>query len=351
MTQATASTATAPAIQGNAFTQTVRLTGWVLFSARRRIMSKVLGGVLLGLFVVIVALVVVAYAVTANSPVNEQNCTSAPVTATESSGGGTTVNGPPPEQCQPLTPAEQQQVRQQRLESVREPVTFPNSLALAGGYTTFIGLILLTILAGAVVGGEYGTGTIRLWFSRGVGRGQLVAAQVIALVLLALLISAVMLALGALVGVTIGPLLGGTLAALPAGSIGEILLYWLAIALTLFAYAVIAFFMATLGRSTAAGIAVPLGFFLFEVIVGPILVAIGMLFQGTTGEIVRHIPDWFLSPNTSYLVSRASESPIALNSVEGNTLGLPHALFVVALYCVALIVLGLVLTQRRDVTD
>jgi ABC-type transport system involved in multi-copper enzyme maturation permease subunit len=329
---------------------TWRLARWVLFTAWRRVMGKILLGILVGFYVLIVALYILAFVITSNAPLPAgQNCPPGAVATSQSGQSG----GPSTSPCQPIDEAQARAAQQRAANDIRQSLTFPQSLALGGGYSSFIGLILVLILAGAVIGGEYGYGTVRVLLSRGVGRSQLITAQAIALAVLALGVTGLMLLLSALVGFTLGPALGGTIPAFPSGGFGELAVYWLTLAFTLFAYGTIALFMATWARSTAAGIAVPLGFLVFETIVGGILIGLSLAFQGVTHDILVAIPTFLLGNNTSYLVSRASEAPIPLNAPPGSLLqiDLPHALVVTLLYCAVLLALSYVITQQRDVTD
>ncbi len=336
---------------------TWRLTRWYLFAAWRRVMSKVLLGILLGLFVLITGFIVLGFVVTQNSSTVARDCQPVPA-ATQQAGdngnGGQVV-------CEPLSAQQQQQIRDQQADSIRAPLTFPGSLQFAGGYTTFMGVILLAILAGAMIGSEFGQGTIRLALSRGVGRAQALTAQVAALAVLALGIGLGMLLLGALIGVTIGPALGATLSALPAGGVGALLAYWLAVSLYLFAFAAIAFFLATLARSTAAGIAGPLGYLIFELIAIGVLSIVALAIQGDTGDFLRHVPDWFLGQNLGALTTAAFQ-PLAAavptirggatgGGNGGQTIGTMHALLVSLAYCALLVGSTYFIMRRRDVTD
>lgn len=334
---------------------TWRMTRWYLFAAWRRVMSKVLLGILLGLFVLIVGFLVLGFVVTQNSPAAGRDCQPVPATqqAGDNGNGGQVV-------CEPLSPQQEQQIRDQQADVIRAPLTFPGSLQLAGGYTTFMGVIVLAILAGAMIGGEFGQGTIRLALSRGVGRAQALTAQAAALALLALGIGLGMLLLGALIGVTIGPALGATLPALPSGGVAALLAYWLAVSLYLFAFAAIAFFLATLARSTAAGIAGPLGYLIFELIAIGVLAIVASLVAGDTGEFLRHVQDWFLGQNLSALTTAAFQ-PLAAavpnaggargGGDGGQTIGTMHALLVSLAYCALLVGSTYLIMRRRDVTD
>lgn len=346
MTQGEISTlevaATPAASAGEWPIQTLRVARWLLYTVRRRAMGKVIFGLLVGSLVLVTAVQALFYVIALNAVPQGGSCIS--------------QDGGPPV-CQPLTPDQIHAAQQAAAKSVAMSMTFPQTLTIVEVLVSLIGVIVLTTLAGALVGGEYGHGTVRVVLSRGVGRAQLIAAQAIALAALSLLAAAVMMLIGILVGFTLGPALGGTLPAYASGVPVELLQTWLALALNLFGYSAIALFFATLGRSTAAGIGFALGFFVAEYVLEGILATVSAIFQATqpnTAEFIRHIPDWFLGPNVGYIVQQASLSPLAITPGGGqgsSPFGMGHALLVALLYLVLTIVGSYLLTRKRDITD
>ncbi|HEX6798258.1 MAG TPA: ABC transporter permease subunit [Ktedonobacterales bacterium] len=325
--------------------QTLRLARWLLYTVRRRAMGKVIFGLLVGGLLLVVAIQVLVYIIALNSTPSGQTCTGSP-------------DGGPPV-CQPLTmsPDQVHAMQQAAAKGVAMGMTFPQSLTVVEVLVSLIGVIVLTTLAGAVVGGEYGHGTVRVQLSRGVGRAQLIAAEALALAALSLIATGVLMLIGILVGFTLGPALGGTLPAFASGAPVELLMTWLALSLNLFGYCAIALFFATLGRSTAAGIGFALGFFVAESVLGGILTGISFIFQQTqpnTAEFIRHIPDWFLGNNVGYIVQHASLSPLAISPAgdQGSApFDMTHALLVTLLYLVLTIGGSYLLTRKRDITD
>jgi ABC-type transport system involved in multi-copper enzyme maturation permease subunit len=305
-----------------------------LYLARRRVMSKVLLAILLGLFALIVGFFVIEYNAVAGAPAS-------------------TFNTCPPRaaQCPQPTDAQLEAVRQEALDGIRAFLTFPTSVGVAGGYTGFVGALLIAILAGTLVGSEYGQGTLRLSLTRGLGRVQVLAGQVIALAVLALGTGIGMLLVGTLSGVTIGPSVGGKIPDLTAEGVRELVVYGLAVSLQLFVYALFALAFATLGRSAAAGIGGAIGVLFLELVASPIFQGIGAALGGDWGSRLQHTPDFFPSNNLSALITRASEAPIRLNRVDPTTLDLTHAALVVAAFVVVLIVGSYALFRVRDVTD
>jgi ABC-type transport system involved in multi-copper enzyme maturation permease subunit len=327
-----------------------RLAGGQLLLVRKRLMSKVLIVLLALGFAIVVGFGVLEYALFSNQAIFSASNSCPTVVANQTA---TPQPGGPP-QCVTPSPQEQQQVevaRQHVIAAQRANLTFPTSLGMAGGYAQFMGLILLAILAGALVGGEYAYGTQRLAFARGAGRGQVLAAQSGALAILALVTAALTLLLGVISGVTVGPAVGGTVAGLTGAGVGEVLLYWLVISLVLFAGMLIALFTATLGRSTAAGIGGALGYQLLQLIGAGILAALGGSIPGDTGTWLTRSQYLFLGPSASLVLGRVAQSPVALASGDPNPpVASGVALIVIVGYCVVMVGLSYLLVRQRDVT-
>ncbi len=343
-----------PRASGDWLSHTWRLTRWNLKIARRRLMSKILLAILLVGFMGVMAILLFSYiAVRSISSTNLSAGCPTP-TAISQPGGVTPAPG-----CDPASLQQQQQQLQSVERAELKLLTFPTILAPTGGYTGFMGVILLCILAGALVGNEYSFGTQRLALSRGASRAQLLAGQVAALALLALAVAGGMLILGGLAGLMVGPLLGGSIPAIPPAGLLELLGFWLVISLQLFAYSLIALLLATLGRSTAAGIAGSLGYVLFELIALPIITAIaGALIGSTFSDVLSHVQDFFLGPNLSGLLSGVNQSPLDLGgggsassgSLGGSVIEPAQGLLISLLYCMLLIGASYWALRKRDVT-
>jgi ABC-type transport system involved in multi-copper enzyme maturation permease subunit len=320
--------AAAPRPSTDLLPQTLRLVRWELFQLWRRVMTKVLLGILLGLYALYMAFYLLGYALTGNTD------------------GGVAQR------------------------AIVGQLSFPASIGVALGYATFMGVVLLGIAAGVLVGSEYGQGTQRLALSRGVERWQALAAKVGALAVVAGIIVAGMLALGVLVGVTIGPLLGGSLQAMTAGAVPQLLAYWASVALRLFMYSLIGLFFATLGRSSAGGIGGVLGFVVVEIVGLGILTAIEGVAIASARATGLPTPDFvptldairfaFPQTNADALTVAAQQGPLAISAavsstrVEGLVLSTPptvQALLVMLAWCAGLIGLSYVLLRSRDVTD
>ncbi len=234
--------------------------------------------------------------------------------------------------------------------AITQFLSFPMSFSLSGEYFSEVGTLLLIVLAGALIGSEYSYGTHRLSLTRGVGRGQLLIAQVIALAILALVASGVMLLLGSVVGAFGGMALGESLT-LSLMGLGELLGFWLAVALNAFAYSLIALWIGALARSVAAAIAGPLVYIFVEV------VATGLLsvFRFTPNpdelsQFISKIPDYLLGSNTAEVIQLSGQSPYTLLTRTGQ-LGWTHALVVIAVYCALFIISAYMIFRGRDIQE
>jgi len=292
--------------------ETWRLTRWQLFLARRRLMSKILLILLVAFYAIVVGFVTLIYFVIKNSSSGPSDIT-----------------------------------------VVSNFITFPTSLGLAGIYTRIVGVLLLCVLVGALTGSEYGFGTLRLILPRGTSRVQLLVAQISAIAILSLATAGFMLLLASLVGLILGPIVGSTIIFPSLAAWGEMIQFWLALSFQLFGYALIAYFAGTLGRSTLAGVGLPLGSLFLEVFVAGIVInIIALLLIGTqdAAERVRHIPDWFLGNNTGAIVTMVGQYPLQLDPGKPE-LSVVRPLTVALIYCVLLIGGSYLLLTRRDVTD
>lgn len=337
--QASASAPAIPAPAGIWITEVLRLTRWELYIAWRRVMAKVL-----------IILLVVFYAITIGFI---------------SFAAAQIINQPPPQsfQCPPPSEApgcveptqqELQSERAAQLSPLTDQVTFPTSLGFAATFTRIVGLIFICLIAGALVGSEYGFSTQRLAFSRGTSRLQMLTAQTLALAVISLIVAAGMLILGTLVGVIVGPAFGLAVSAPSFGGWIEIVKFLIAFAFCLFAYGMVALAAATLGKGSVAGIGLSLGYIVLELILGGILLAVGTILQNLnndTGAWIQRIPDWFLGNNVGAVLGHAGQYPIGLVANPGPDLTLARTLIVSLIYCAIFFGGSYLLLSRRDVTE
>ena len=233
----------------------------------------------------------------------------------------------------------------------------PASLSLVGQLILSLGEILMIILVSTIVGGEYTDKTVRLMLTRGPTRTQFVLAKVGAALVCCAIGASVMIVLGIPLGLFFNLFTGlpFTLDFFTPAWLSHALLYILITIFSLFVYSMLALFLATLGRSTAAGIAGALTWLLLgEAILRTILDFIGTATGGTTGDILRSVPDYFIGSNTGALLQNQNQY---LGFFGASSLSSPssisnlHAILVLLGYVVAFIGLSLWLNQKRDITN
>src|SRR5579885_236515 len=233
----------------------------------------------------------------------------------------------------------------------------PFAFYLVTQTTLILGQVLIVILVGALVGGEYGVGTIRLMLTRGPTRSQFLLAKAGAALICCAIGAVVMIVLGILLGLFFNLFTG-----LPynfdfftAAWFGHALLYLLITIASLFVYSMLALFLATLGRSTAAGIAGALTWLLLgENILHTILVLIGAAAGGAAGDFLRAIPDYFIGSNTGALQQNQNQYLRffgATSLSDPSSISDLHAVLVLLAYLLIFIGLSLWLQQKRDITN
>ena len=247
---------------------------------------------------------------------------------------------------------------QKQKEAASESLRLPSSLSMSISVINFIGTISLLILTGSIIGGEYATGTIRLMLTRGPTRAQFLLAK-IGIVIICVLTTVFLLIL---VGIIVGALFNLTTGIAVDFSFftGEWLfhaiLYVLIAALGLSVYAMIAVCLATLGKTTAAGIAGALIWWFFESTLGGILIIVGTLNKGPIGNLLQSIPDYFIGSNISalrdhqnqYLINGATQ---AISTTNTHDISDVHAIIVLVVYLVAFIGIAWWVNHQRDVTN
>lgn len=317
----------------------LRLIGMELYKIRRRAMSKVFG--IISPIVVVGAFLVISLGTiyVVSSP---PSAFVAPSCSQSNNAQGCTN--------QQITQAQANQARQASLQSISDPLRLPTSLEIVTVVINFIGEILIIILAGSIVGGEYSVGTVRLMFTRGPTRTQFLLGKIGAILACIALAFVVLTPLGILTGLLLNLISGivPSYAFFNAAWLGNALLYIVLCMLSVFTYGMMALFTGTLGRSTAAGVAGALAWALVEPIVGSVLQIIGTVVKGNVGNFLSAIPDYFISNNLSALLQ--NQGQIIFNGGSSQISNL-HALIVIAIYLAAFIGLAWWVSIRRNVTN
>jgi len=249
---------------------------------------------------------------------------------------------------------------QETVRSISQLLRLPFSLYVTVWVLFTLGQVLIVILVGAMAGGEYGVGTIRLLFTRGPARWQFLIAKMLA----AISCIAIGVVAITLVGILVGQLLNIFTGIAPtfdffsAVWLGYALLYLLSTMFCLFVYAMLALFIATLGRSTAAGIA---GAFVWIFVAEPVVKVVcsisATVSKGITADIARSIPDYLLSNNMSALLANQNESLFGTRiasflALFGSfQLSNLHALLVLVGYLILFTGLAWLINEYRDITN
>ena len=317
----------------------LRLIGMELYKIRRRAMSKVFG--IISPIVVVGAFLVISLATiyVVNSP---PSAFVPPSCAQTNNAPGCTTQQP--------SLAQANSARQSMLQSVSLPLRLPLSLDIVTAVIDFIGEILIIILAGSIVGGEYSVGTVRLMFTRGPTRTQFMLGKIGAIIACIALAFVVLTPLGILSGLFFNLISGivPSYAFFSAAWLGNALLFLVLCMLSVFTYGMMALFIGTLGRSTAAGVAGALAWALVEPIVGGVLQLIGAVVKGSVGTFLSAIPDYFVSNNLGALLQNQGQIVYSGGSSQLSSL---HALIVIAVYLAVFIGLAWWVTTHRNVTN
>lgn len=322
----------------------LRLVGVELYKIRRRTMSKILS--VIGIFVMLIAFFAIALTPIIIARGSSNDFLSPPCSA---------VSRPDVETCldHPATAADLQHAEQMKMETVTQSsilLRLPDSLPVANIIAQYIGMLLIVILAGTIVGGEYSVGTVRLMFTRGPTRSQFILAKVGAL----LVCTAIGLPAGILIGVAAGAIFNmftgvATSFAFFTGTwILHLVLYLLISILGLFTYAMIALCLAILGRTTTAGVAGALVWWVLENILGSLLSTVGIQVGGVLGNTLKAIPTYFIGSNINALLQNQVQYLSGGSSSQTSDL---QSLLVLAFYLALSIGLAWWVTQRRDVTN
>ncbi len=332
------------------FSVLLRLIGVELYKLRRRAMSKVLGIVGVSLMILVFVVISIGEIYTLNAPASSYlppQCS-----AVQNPQGPSNPNGQPcldhaPTQAE-LAAAEQS--RQAQLSTTSSPLRLPLSLYAAVQVIDVVGLVLLVIIAGTLVGGEYSVGTVRLMSTRGPTRVQYLLSKVGA-ILLCTIIGFVFIVLIGLVAGALLNLLSGVATNtdfVSNSGLAHMLLYALIAMGGLFVYTMLALFLGTAGRATAAGVAGALVWWVLESVLSGVLSLAAFLIKGPFGDFLKAVPDYFIRNNIDALLNNQSQyfvgnGPDALSDV--------HAILVLLVYLALFIGLSIFISLRRDITN
>jgi ABC-type transport system involved in multi-copper enzyme maturation permease subunit len=245
------------------------------------------------------------------------------------------------------TTAQQSQCqRQAAMLTIQHKIFSPKggtTMALAVVGT--LGLILFGVLTASAVGAEYGIGTLRPILSRGTGRLPFLAGKYLTLILVATLAAAVFCGAAAASG-----WLASRSAAPPPGGLASMLLAmapvpvniamsFLKVWIGMVAFITLTGAVTLLLRSTAAGMAICLVWYVGE---GILVRLLSMAFSGFD-SIAEFLPMRNISALTTGL------SDFSAGFGNGESIGTRHASLVLAAYIAIFAGIATVVFRRRDI--
>jgi ABC-type transport system involved in multi-copper enzyme maturation permease subunit len=323
----------------------LRLTGAELYKLRRRSMSKVFSIVAICAILLGLAISSIQAFVAISMPVTSYLAKPCPSSAR---GSLETCLDHAPSQADLQDAAA---VKQTRVYVSSSLLRLPGSFLTSSQIIQALGLVLLIILASTIAGGEYGMGTIRLLYTRGPTRTQVLLAKALCLLTCAAVGTIILSFLGVLTGALLNFSLGQ-----PADLgflTGEHLLHGAAylgiVVLGLLIYALIALFISTLGKTIAAGLAGALLWSILESVLGGVFVFLSNATTGVVSDILKAVPDYFVGNNINVLLS---DQEHFLQSRITTEAGDPlHAILVLLGYTVVLVAGACLISARRDVVN
>lgn len=220
----------------------------------------------------------------------------------------------------------------QESQDLREQATFSNfsefGIAMAVG---FFGSVMLIIIAAGMMGNEFGWNTLRPLVARARSRSGLLTAKILAVliysVLFVLLLSLVVAGMFLIGSQVVGEPSGFSMSVLWEG-----IEYAFQLAYTNLPYLALAFMLATVFRSNAAGIAGALGLSFIE---QPIFLLLGL-----ASDFFNRIEKWGISYNVAEISG--------FNSGSSSDV---RAAGILAVYTAIFVVVSYVVFLRRDVTS
>jgi len=286
----------------------IRLIGAELFKLRKRLMTRVLLFVLIGIIIILYLLLLAVSNVTIPAHAG-------------------------------------QQIEQEIQNLLGLPVAIPFALSML----SFFGTVLSVILLASSMGNEYNWRTIRTMLICSESRFKLLGAKLIS--------AAILILLGLLIGVIAGFIMSLITTAIGGYAFNfdfltgsyiwdQFLQFWRTF-YVLLPYVLLGFLFSVVGRSAMPGIALGIGVFFLESIITTFMVL--------AGGWVAKIPDYLLYFNFRSITSMANlPGQLGAGAAFGNNmLQLPtpmHAFITMGIYSVAFLIVAFYLFRKRDVT-
>jgi ABC-2 type transport system permease protein len=215
--------------------------------------------------------------------------------------------------------------------------TLPGSIPTALATVQTLGLILMAILTASAIGIDYGAGTLRSVLTQGTGRWPYLTAKLLTLAVLALFGLVVAVASVAVSSTIAGGLAGAAPAAAgTAATWSDALTALFKAWVSILPYIGLTAFVTIIARSSAAGMAIGLGYYFFEQLIVALFSALFSWFQ--------NVADFFLVRNISAWTGAAGGFPGA-----GTLPDATQAIVVLGVYTLVFVGIAYWLFERRDV--
>ena len=258
-------------------------------------------------------------------------------------------------QCLNHTPnagdlAKAQRVKALEVQSAAASLYLPDSLFTATSIIYFIGVMLLIILAGTIVGGEYNGGSIRIMLTRGPTRTQFLLAKIGTMLICSAFLLIVLVLVGIITGALLTLLTGASvdLKFLTSAWLLHCLLFLLVAVLGLFIYSTLAVCLSTLGKATVGGVAGGLIWWFMERVLSSILPFLGLSNKSPFGNFLSAVPDYFIGNNIGALLNNQEQY---MNGGQAGSISDLHAVIVLIVYLAVFIGSAWWINQTRDITN
>jgi len=224
------------------------------------------------------------------------------------------------------------------------PVAIPFALSMIAGF----GTLLAVILVASSIGNEYNWRTIRTMVISSESRFKLLGAKLIS--------AAILVLIGMVIGVITGFVMSLITTAIGGYAFNfdfltgeylweQFLQFWRTF-FVLIPYATLAFLFAIVGRSAMAGIGLGIGVYIVESLITTFMVLAG-------GWVAR-VPDYLLANNVNAITALAS-LPEGFNMGGGfgditfQMPGVTHAFITLTIYSLAFLAIAFYVFRKRDV--
>ena len=231
---------------------------------------------------------------------------------------------------------------------IANPVGLPLALPMALSIISSLGVVLAVILSASSIGSEYNWRTLRTMLICSEGRLKLLGAKLIAVGTLVLIGMVIGLATGFVMSL-ITTAIGGyafDFSFVTRQFLWDQFLQFWRVFYVLMPYMLLGFLFAVVGRSVMPGIALGIGVFFLE----PIATA----FMDAAGGWIAKIPSYLLRANVRVITAMGGPPQLITVETEADVLnqvpGTSHAVITIALYSLVFIAVAFYLFRRRDVT-